>query len=34
MFSTLHEVKEFIKVNDVKMIDFKITDIDGRWRHL
>ena len=34
MFSTLNEVKEFIKANDVKMIDFKMTDIDGRWRHI
>ena len=24
MFSTLNEVKEFIKANDVKMIDFKM----------
>ena len=34
MFSNLNDVKKFIKANDVKMIDFKMTDIDGRWRHI
>lgn len=31
---TIKEVKDFILANDVKMIDFKMVDIDGKWRHL
>ena len=23
-----------IKDNGIEMVDFKLTDIDGRWRHL
>lgn len=34
MSRTLQEVLDMCKVNSVKMIDFKMTDIDGRWRHL
>ena len=34
MFKTLKEAQAFIKENDIKMIDFKMIDIDGRWRHI
>jgi len=34
MFNSVAEVKEFCRQNDVAMIDFKMIDIDGRWRHL
>ena len=34
MLKTVKDVQEFCKNNDIKMIDFKMVDIDGRWRHL
>ncbi len=34
MFKDLAQAKEFIVKNEVKMIDFMMVDIDGRWRHL
>ena len=34
MFKTFEEAKYFIKDNDVKMIDFRMIDINGRWHHL
>lgn len=34
MAKTLQEILDFCQVNDIKIIDFKLTDIDGRWRHL
>ena len=34
MFKTVKEAQKFIKDNDIKMIDFKMIDIDGRWRHI
>lgn len=34
MSRTLQDVLAMIKDNDIKMVDFKLTDIDGRWRHL
>lgn len=34
MFSNFEEIKEFIKQNDVKMIDFKVVTLRGKWRHL
>ncbi|MGL4484548.1 MAG: type I glutamate--ammonia ligase, partial [Anaerovoracaceae bacterium] len=34
MFKTLAEAKKFIKANDIKMVDFMMIDIDGRWRHV
>ena len=34
MGKTLAEIIELIIDNNIKMIDFKLTDIDGRWRHL
>jgi len=27
-------IKEFIKENNIEMVDFKMIDLDGRWRHL
>jgi len=32
--TTLSEIKDFCKKNDVKMADFMMIDINGRWRHL
>ena len=34
MHRTLEDIKKIIKDNDIKFVDFKLTDIDGRWRHL
>ncbi|MEA4922505.1 MAG: type I glutamate--ammonia ligase [Eubacteriaceae bacterium] len=34
MFKTFNEAKQFIKENDVKMVDFMMIDLNGRWRHL
>ena len=34
MFSTVNEVQEYCVINKIKMIDFKMIDINGRWRHL
>ncbi|MGI6754344.1 MAG: type I glutamate--ammonia ligase [Eubacteriales bacterium] len=34
MFSNFKEAKAFCAENKIKMIDFKMVDIDGRWRHL
>ncbi len=34
MFKTVKEAQKFIADNDIKMIDFKMIDIDGRWRHI
>lgn len=34
MFSTINEVQDFCKNNAIEMIDFKMIDICGRWRHL
>lgn len=34
MFDDLGQVKRFCAEKDVKMIDFKMTDLFGRWRHL
>lgn len=34
MFKNVQEVKEYCQQNDIKMIDFKITDLIGRWHHL
>jgi len=31
---TAKEAQEFFKNNDIEMIDFKMIDLDGRWRHL
>ena len=34
MFNSVAEVQKFIKDHDVKMVDFKMVDLEGRWRHL
>lgn len=34
MFSKISEVKDYCKKHEIKMIDFKMIDISGRWRHL
>ncbi|MBE6028826.1 MAG: type I glutamate--ammonia ligase [Clostridiales bacterium] len=34
MFNSVAEVQEFIKEYDIKMVDFKMVDLEGRWRHL
>ena len=34
MFKNLIEAKAFCEKNDVKMVDFMMVDINGRWRHL
>lgn len=34
LFKTIEQAKEFILDNEIEMVDFKMTDIDGRWRHI
>ncbi len=34
MAKTLDDIRALIKEEDIKFIDFKLTDITGRWRHL
>lgn len=34
MFQTFEDLKKFCKEQDIKMIDFKMIDLLGRWRHL
>jgi len=34
MAKTIQEALIFIKDNKIQMVDFKIIDLDGRWRHL
>ncbi len=34
MGKTLQDIKDLIKEKGIQMVDFKLTDIDGRWRHL
>lgn len=34
MFKSLDDAKKFIKQNQIKMVDFMMIDLDGRWRHL
>ncbi|MBR2523801.1 MAG: type I glutamate--ammonia ligase [Clostridiales bacterium] len=34
MGKSLNDVLELIRDNGIRMVDFKLTDIDGRWRHL
>lgn len=34
MFKNLTEAKEFCNAQGIKIIDFKITDLMGRWHHL
>lgn len=34
MFKNFKEAEKFIQAEDVKMVDFMMVDLDGRWRHL
>ncbi len=34
MFHNAQEVMDYIRANDVKMVDFKMVDIDGAYRHV
>jgi len=34
LFKNLTEVKEFCNSKGIKIVDFKITDLTGRWHHL
>jgi len=34
MFMNINEVQEFIKLNNIKFIDFKVVTLQGRWNHL
>ncbi|MDQ2084902.1 type I glutamate--ammonia ligase [Herbivorax sp. ANBcel31] len=34
MFKNLSELKNYCKEHEIKMIDFKMIDLSGRWRHL
>ena len=30
----IQEIKKLCEEKQIRMIDFKMTDIDGRWRHI
>ena len=34
MFSDQKELLEYIKKNNIQMLDFKVVDLTGRWRHM
>ncbi len=34
MFKTFCELKEFIQKNNIKIVDFKVVTLPGRWNHL
>lgn len=34
MFHNLEELQKFISDNEIKMVDFKVITLDGRWKHL
>jgi glutamine synthetase, type I len=34
MFSNIDQAKKFCEENEIKMVDFMMIDLDGRWRHL
>ena len=34
MFTNMEQAKQFCKDNAIKMVDFMMVDLDGRWRHL
>ena len=34
MFNSFQQAEEYIEQQGVKMLDFKMVDINGRWRHL
>ena len=34
MISTIEQAQALIREKNIEMVDFKMTDIDGRWRHI
>lgn len=34
MARTVQEIMDLIKNNDIQMIDFKVVDINGQYRHV
>lgn len=34
MFKTVDDVKKYVSENEIRMIDFRMIDINGRWHHL
>ena len=34
MFVNMKQIKQFCEENAIKMVDFMMIDLDGRWRHL
>ena len=34
MFKSFEEIEEFCTKNNIQMVDFKMIDLLGRWRHL
>ena len=34
MFNSFTEAKSFIEEKNIKMVDFMMIDLNGRWRHL
>ena len=34
LLKTVEDVRRFVQDNEVKMIDFRMIDINGRWHHL
>lgn len=34
MFNNCDELRQYVRQNNIRMIDFKMIDLSGRWRHL
>jgi glutamine synthetase len=34
MFSDLKDLLNYVKKNEIQMLDFKVVDLTGRWRHI
>lgn len=34
LFTDIKQAKKFIAEHEIEMVDFKMVDIDGRWRHI
>ncbi|MDO4833969.1 MAG: type I glutamate--ammonia ligase [Bacillota bacterium] len=34
MFNSVKEIQDYIRENRIEMVDFKMVDLEGRWRHL
>ena len=34
MFKSFEEARSFIDTENIKMVDFMMVDLNGRWRHL